>query len=351
MSALDPDLVERFRRDANLFVAMLDAPADRLLLTPMTEADYAAASFLDQRLFAGERPRQWVAWSDLAAVGPLPDDAGFIFHIGHVGSTLIARLLGALPTVLSVREPLLLRNLAELILLRVRPESPWSPERFDRRLVEAISWLSRSFRDDQQAIVKATSFASELAAPILQHGAKALFLHVAPETYFATILAGDASRQELATLSGSRLVRLHGRLGAEPWKLWVLSEGERAALAWACEMTTLEVAAATASPDALLRLDFDDFLKVPASLTKIAGHFGHRLDEADAATITGGEIMRRYSKAPEHGYSPALRRDVLAGARVEHQAEIAKGMRWLEAAGRAYPLVAAALESGKSRQG
>ena len=38
-------------------------------------------------------------------------DARWIFHIGHVGSTLISRLLGELEGVLSVREPRSLRDL------------------------------------------------------------------------------------------------------------------------------------------------------------------------------------------------------------------------------------------------
>ena len=32
-------------------------------------------------------------------------DARWIFHIGHVGSTLVSRLLGELDEVLAIREP------------------------------------------------------------------------------------------------------------------------------------------------------------------------------------------------------------------------------------------------------
>jgi hypothetical protein len=42
--------------------------------------------------------------------------------------------------------------------------------------------------------------------------------------------------------------------------------------------------------------------------------------------------MLRYSKAPEHAYDAALRRDVLNAARAAHGAEIRRGLAWLDRA-------------------
>ncbi|MGH6781198.1 MAG: hypothetical protein ACREB5_03705 [Sphingomonadaceae bacterium] len=326
----------------------LDIGADRLLVARMAEADYAQASFLDQRILTEGRPCQWFGWDEAERLtGPLPTTAQFIFHIGHVGSTLISRLLGELPGVFALREPLLLRGLAELERVRGRPESPWPPERLDQRMAIALGWLSRTFRPDQRALIKATSVVSDLAPAVLSHGQKALFLHVRPESYLPTILAGEASVQEVGAWSAIRLQRLHARIGAEPWRLWELSLGERAALAWACEMAALEQAAETAAEGQVLWLDFDDFLESPAeSLTVCAGHFGEPLGLDQARTLVGGPIMSRYSKAPEHAYSPQLRRDVLAEARREQAGEIARGLIWLEQAARDHPLIARAVRRG-----
>lgn len=344
VSMTDPSFPERFRRDASLLVQALDTARDRLLVAQMSEEDYRAASFLDQRIMAG-RPCEWMGWDPLAAAGDgLPADAQFIFHIGHVGSTLISRLLGELPTVLALREPLLLRSLAGLCRLRNRPESPWSPEQLDQRVDTALGWLSRSFRPGQRAIIKVTSFANDFAPAALRQGVKALFLHVSPATYMETILAGENSVQELASLGASRLTRLHERVEAEPWRLWRLSIGERAALGWACEMATLDQAAAGADPADILWMDFDAFLADPADrLLEIAAHFGHPLDEAGAGALAAGPIMSRYSKAPEHGYTAQLRRDVLAQARGEWADELARGRRWVEDAAQDHPLIARAL--------
>jgi hypothetical protein len=352
MSSVSGSFEERFRADASLFVQMFDAAQDRLLLVQLAESDFKAASFLDQRVLTPNRPCEWVAWSELARIsGGLPATAQFIFHIGHVGSTLISRLLGEMISIFSVREPLLLRSLAELHRLRDRATSPWPPDAFEPRLSTALGWLSKSFRPGQQAIVKATSFVSELAPPILQRGGQALFLYADPQTYLETILAGPASLHELAVLSGDRLARLHARLAAEPWLLWQLGVGERAAMAWACEMTALEAATETVGPERILWLDFDHFLEAPAeNLVRIAGHFGHPLEDGAAASLVSGSIMHSYSKAPEHGYSRALRSEVLAGARAEHGEELRRGMSWLEKAARDFPLVTRAI-SRASRKG
>ena len=49
--------------------------------------------------------------------------------------------------------------------------------------------------------------------------------------------------------------------------------------------------------------------------------------------------MRRYSKAPEHGYDAALRRDVLNEARAMHGEEIRRGLAWLDRAAAQYATV------------
>jgi hypothetical protein len=214
-----------------------------------------------------------------------------------------------------------------------------------------MEWLSRTFDPGQRAIVKATSFTSEIAASILKDERPALFLYVDAPTYLQTILAGPASTQELLALSGARLTRIHARLDVEPWQLWRLSVGERAALAWACEMTALQDAATRSPKASVLWLHFDKFLEDPADwLVRIASHFGVSLDAAKASALAQGPIMKQYSKAPEHGYSADLRRAVLEGARAEHAEELRRGTMWIEAAARDHPLIASALE-GASRKG
>ncbi len=340
-----------FASDASLFVFQIDVATDRLLLMQVSEAELHAASFLDQRLLQGEpltaqttpaqRPMQWGDWNVIAPqTGNARDDARFIFHIGHVGSTLIARLLGEAPDTLALREPQLLRQFAELKTLEGQAHSPWPPGRIAERLPYARRWLSRTFRPDQRALIKATSFVSEIAPALLEGQRRAVFLTLSPERYLQTILAGENSRQELGALSGSRLQRLNARLGEAAFNLWELDEAQRAALGWACEMTALNAA----GDDKVVWVDFDTFLAAPAQkLADIAAHLEIDLSAQAAHALTAGPIMQQYSKAPEHGYSPQLREDVLAAAARDRGADICAALAWLERAAADHPAIAHAL--------
>lgn len=332
-----------FANKAGLFAHQLDLATDQVLLVGLTEQDYRDASFLDARILTPNRQSQWHSWGQLADLShDIADDARWIFHIGHVGSTLISRLLGEARNALAIREPQLLRQFAELKQLQGLAHSPWPPEQYQVRLEVAVRWLSRSFGETQKAVVKASSFTSDLASDILAAQArKSVFLFVSPERYIQTILAGENSRKELAALAGIRLQRLNQRLESDQIRLWELSEAQRAAMCWACEMSALEAA----SNDQVLWLDFDGFLDQPGDgLKQIATHLNIELDQQKIESLVNGPIMTQYSKAPEHGYSRQLRDDVLSQAANDHGGAISAALNWLESVGKQFPAIGAALD-------
>ena len=116
------------------FPHQLNVIDHKVLLVERSEADYRAASFLDDhRLPLRRCPRDRRMGSPGAAMPPgARRDAQYIFHIGNVGSTLISRLLGELPAVFALREPLLLRTFYELDRIEGTPRSPWPPGRSTR---------------------------------------------------------------------------------------------------------------------------------------------------------------------------------------------------------------------------
>jgi hypothetical protein len=340
-SPIAQPLPERLADDPGWFPFLLDLPSDRLLLVRTDEAALRAAAFLDQRSLAPAAERRQLPWSAAAAgVGPeARRDAQYIFHIGHVGSTLLSRLLGEIGTVLSLREPLLLRNFAEAL-----GGDRWDAIEARRRLDTLSALLSRTFRPDQRALVKATSFTSEIADRLVPPGSRALFLYVRPRAYVETILGGDASRQELALLTPSRIARLAARcpgLVLDPARM---TEAQKAVVGWACEMTSLARSAATLGPERVFWQDFDTFLGRPAeTLGGAAAFLGHAAAPGEIEVLCAGPLMRRYSKAPEYEYSPTLRREVLADARRRFGREIDAALAGLAAMGQRWPAVAEVL--------
>lgn len=336
----------QFTQDAGLLPQLVDLPTDQVLLSHLTEDDYRKASFLDQRIFTPQLRRQLVPWSELSQVA-LPELATpqYIFHIGHVGSTLLSRLLGEIETVLALREPQLLRTLSEISQIRNEPESPWSPETYQHRFDETVRWLSRSFRPDQKVMIKASSFVSELAPQLLAGPADALFLYAPLNRYIPTILAGEASVQETHMMAGTRLKRLTQHLGKAPARLWELSLAQRVAMGWMCELVTLFGAQQKSSSANILWMDFESFLSNPEeSLSTAAGHFSHKLSAQKTTELVSGPIMSSYSKAPEHDYSPNLRQELLQEATRDHAADIATAIKWTENIAVDFPLVAETMQ-------
>jgi hypothetical protein len=305
-------------------------------LVRLDEEAYRQASFLDQRLLTQGYERRDCDLTQLeSAAARLTVRAHYIFHIGHVGSTLVSRLVGAHPGFFAVREPALLRALA------LQGPSDGAP-----RLEAVLALLSRTWHAGQHAVVKATSFVSELAPSMLTaaEDAAAVFMFVEPLVYLRTILAGANSRAETRQLGGLRLQRLERRLGGDDFRPDPRSEGEWLAMSWLCEMTALREAADRVGAARVRWVDFDRFLGEPRSgLEDILAALGLRPAAAEVESLVNGALMRRYSKAPEYGYDAALRREVLRSAEREHPEEIRRGMEWLRGIGR-HPLARRAFE-------
>lgn len=335
-------LAESLRRSPELFPHSFDVDRDSVSFIRLGRSEYQAASFLDGRILSPGVTQTSVPWTEVAAAiaaAQLAERCGYIFHIGHVGSTLLSRLLGSHPGVLSLREPLLLRLFAHR---RAADPPGWTEVAYQDRLGGVLKLLSRTFDRGQIAIVKTTSFVSELAAELLARDAapRALLLLVAPEPYLATMLAGANSRREAAAMTPDRVRRLNARVGSPAWQSGSLSEGEALALAWACEVSALAEAASART----LLMDFDGFLAAPSErLAAALRCFSIDAAPGEVSAILRGPDMRRYSKAPEHAYDAALRRDVLDAARAAHGTEIRRGLRWLERAAADHAKVRAAL--------
>jgi hypothetical protein len=317
------DIADELGSSPEWFPYELNIAAESLAFVRLKRSDYEGASFLDGRVLTPASTQHSLPWERVEAAiesAQLPERCGFIFHIGHVGSTLLSRLIGAHPGAFSIREPLVLRTLAQLVRA---PEA---------QLAGCLKLLSRTFQPRQLAIIKASSFVSELATRLMARASapRAVMMSVAPESYMATILGGPNSRQEAKVMAPARLSRLQRRIGVEAWQLHSMSEGEIVAMSWACEMCALAEAARDSGERALW-IDFDQFLVSPTRFLAAAlRHLHLEADAAIVASLLAGPDMRRYSKAPEYAYDAQLRVEVLNQARMVHGSEIGRGLAWLD---------------------
>ncbi len=319
-------LLEDLPSDRSVLPHQYNVQADQLLLVRLDPAAQEAASFLDERVLAPDTKGAWFDWSRMEAVASklAEQHPRYIFHMGHCGSTLLSRLLAAAADMVALREPLPLRTLA--FDAAEGAGAFLNKEGFAQRLgILERCWA----RGDRPALVKATSMCTGLAQ---RTGSSfpSLFLYQTPEIHLAALMAATSASVSLKGFAQMRHRRLRQHYDAPPLAGSTL--GELAAQAWLAEALD---AAEAHQADRMTFLNFETFLKDPAeSLKRVCKTFGVSATPQKIAETLSGPIMKTYSKAPDHAFSPSDRAQRLAEARKTRVDEIAKGLAWLEQAGK-----------------
>ncbi|MGH9639846.1 MAG: hypothetical protein ACRD3Y_07270, partial [Bryobacteraceae bacterium] len=286
------------------------------------------AAFLDERALAGDEPGAWLPLAALLESGYRnAGPQGVILHCGHCGSTLITRLLGELPGVRVLREPLALQALAMEARLGGTPHARLTADEFDRMLTLTQSAYAKAPADVTSVIVKHTSFTANLAVTLLNGARPPAFLCLwipLPE-YLAIMLREESLREGIRQLASQWIYDLERELGAAAPLLAELSDAELAALNWTAAQ--LAFARASIQPGArMLAWEFADFLAEPAArLGELAHHFEPDVNEREVNDALASTWMRRYAKDPRYPFDAGTRARELAAASRRFAEEIPIG--------------------------
>ncbi|MGE0532124.1 MAG: hypothetical protein AB7P35_12480 [Hyphomonadaceae bacterium] len=326
----------------------IDLDRDATLFVRLSEEEYRSASFLDNRVLRDGVAGAWIRQTHVSQVMEARPLTGlhphYIFHTGHVGSTLLSRLLDAIPGVLGVREPLILRSLARASDRADLDDNSHEKARIRSRLAQQTALWRRSFCKDGVSIVKPTSSVARLGSVLLSAltGSRAVCLNVSLEVYVATHLAGENAPQDLSGHYQERAHRLAKLTGLDSPA--ASTTGEQAAAAWISESLT-QRALSRQFGSRILFVDFDQLLaSLPGSLRNIANHFGLKPPDWYFDQIELNPILFRYSKAPDAEFSPARRSVQLHSARATYGSEFANALAWAHALARRSPEVSSLFE-------
>ena len=314
-----------------------DSTFEWVRMVEFEQDDYRSAAFLDRRGLRPDMDAAAVPFSSLAEHTPAEArrDAHWIFHIGHVGSTLVSRLLGELPGVFALREPVVLRALPAMDAAAQNERLP---------VVRAL--LSRTFAAEQRALIKATSYLSELAPALVgptSDGGKTLMIGMCAQRFIAARL--DTPMIEPRARIPERMARLTRRAPAIDAAEASRDDAHVAAAAWATEASALEAAAAAIGPERAQFLDFDQFLNAPVEgLEEVASHFAFATDREDLRRLIDGPVMTHHAKTGDNRFDPTTREARIAVRLTDHATEIGAAMRWLERLAKDAPSVAQALD-------
>lgn len=329
------EFLARATTDASWLFREMDLNLDRAAYVPLSETGYRRSAFLDHRLEGAAHQPVITRLDSAVAVAAerKPAQTNWIFHPGHVGSTLLSRLLGELQDLLPLREPLPLRHLAGLWREQGDPLAQLDRPGYERLEHAVWVFLGRTFRERQESLVKTTSDCCNLLERALaaHPGARAIWLDVDLETFLAGMLRNQARRQETRAFGQSRLMDLHRILSDREIRLFELDIARLTAVSWLANQGHRLRAQLTDTDGRILTLHFHELLEAPENaLSRVLDHLGLPSEEPTVARLMASPWRRTYAKHPDSAFSAAQRYDQLAASRRDNASEISEALAFAD---------------------
>ena len=296
---------------------------EQAILVEMDREAYRRSIFLDRRIQpagpAIQLPVDGLA-ARLNEAAPVTPRTGWIFHIAHCGSTLLARALDLPARSLVLREPLALRQLA------IDPQL--SPDARQARLRLAAALFGRRYRPEAPAIVKANVPVNFIASEImaLDPAAPAIFLYFPFRAYLLAILRSGGHRTWVRNVT----TQLQPVLTAAVGEIGGLDVAERAAALWLAQLRLYALMLSTFSN--ARSLDAETLFSSPRPvIAAAAAQFGVGLSAPELDSIVGGALFSTYSKDPGQAFDNEARLALQEESARILGPEIDGARRWLEA--------------------
>lgn len=334
MSSLQVDPAELLR-NPDFFLHAVDVEGDAAWFARMSADSYRSSSFLDERIARAAPEPLRLPLSGLlqlvAQSAPPPRTSHYLFHVGHCGSTLLARILDEVNGLFVLREPMMLKILTEL-----RDETVQADGRLDGRAWDELfelgrRMLARTYSESDTAVVKATSICGNLLRPCLEADAdsRAVLLSVTLDTFLATMLRPQR-RPELGANSRLRIRKLQALTGQDDLRFYEMSDSQKAVMNWLTTMAFfLDALRDPVLGERVKLVRFEDLLEDrEGTLAGITGFLGHDMSNTDRAALVRSAHFDSYAKSPQRAFDAATRAAQLDETRKLAGDEIAAGLAW-----------------------
>ena len=318
-----------FFTDPSAYIYDLQIEKDRALLMPMQRDDFRASPFLDQRIHHSTDKLSACSIRRLVQVlSGLPVSGrpiNFIFHGAFCGSTHLARCLDIDGRSLSYREPLSLHRLAMF-----KRRQPGQQQTGDALLRLVVRLLSRTFSDDEVALVKPSDTCNNLMPDLMamQESSRALLVYADLRTFICAILKRKL-RREWAHSTLARAVHDAGDFPDLPIIDHTgLDDAQAAAYIWIVNMYQF-LHLLEGVDGRVATLDFARYREDPTNtLAGVAAHFALGLDETGIQGILHSDRYRQDSKLSAESYDSAARERDAESISRDYSAQISQAMDW-----------------------
>ena len=253
----------------------------------------------------------------------------YIFHHSFVCSTLLARCLNQIDAFFSLKEPWILRRLADTKRARPSAEAQW------REIFQKYNaLLSKDFSAGRSTLIKATNVANNLIVDVINFmpASRILYLWSDLRSFLVSNLKKTAETQQkmpqlynefasdsdfrkrfsqFANVSGTSLLRV-------------------CALIWIANLYSLQCVLGKHPGAAVSTLEMDALLAEPLiTLQKTSEFFGHTPSQEELGLMTHKDVMQRNAKDPRQQYGDAIRREEAQKIDAANHAEIDAVIEWI----------------------
>ena len=255
----------------------------------------------------------------------------FIFHHAFVCSTLMARCLNQIDAFFSLKEPWVMRRLADFKRAQGSrlPAGQWG-EMFTCYL----GLLAKNYHTGRTPVIKVTNVANNLLTDVLKYlpGQKILYLYSDLESFLVSNLKKPHETQikmpalAAAFLSDGDFAQRFPHFS----DLKRLSFLQVCALIWLVNLYNFQRSAEKFSPLNVKTLEMKNFLAdMTGSLQRLSRFFGHAATAMEIGRMVDPEVTQTDAKHQHLSYGRQLKQTEVTQVLANHSVEITKVMHWI----------------------
>ena len=256
----------------------------------------------------------------------------FIFHHAFVCSTLLARCLNQSQAFFSLKEPWILRRMADFKRSRARtvPGSHWQ-----EMFLKNVSLLSKNYSTGDAVVIKATNIANNLLEDVLTRmpDSRVVYLYSDLGSFLTSNLKKSAETQ------GKIPALYKGFCGdsdfLQQFKQFRNTSGfsflQICGLTWLVNIYNLQAVMDNRQTKSFITLEMQSLLNTAENtLARVSSFFGHVPDEKDRARMIHPDIMGKNAKYPRQSYSRDIKQAEANQVFERYGSEIETVVTWLE---------------------
>ena len=233
----------------------------------------------------------------------------YIFHHAFVCSTLLARCLNQVDAFFSLKEPWILRRLADF---KRSSGNKMSPERWRSTFVNYNQLLAKNYLSGRIPVIKATNVANNLLVDVLRYmpESKVLYLYSDLESFLISNLkkTADTQKKMAGLLAGFLLDNDFGEKYSAGLNIGKLSFLQICSLVWVVNLYSLQRAVGEVGAAKVRTLDMATLLgDLPKTVSEVSRYFGHKSNAQELSSMMAPQVVSTHAKDQSQRFDVNLR--------------------------------------------